>query len=88
MFLFQQRVWCGAFMFSHVQLFVTPWTVALQTALSMGLSWQEYWTGLSFASPRYLPDPEIKPTSLVAPVPEGGFFTTEPPGKPSIECFY
>ena len=30
---------------SHVQLFVTPWTVALQVPLSMGSSRQEYWSG-------------------------------------------
>ena len=30
---------------SHVQLFVTPWTVACQTSLSMGFSRQEYWSG-------------------------------------------
>ena len=27
---------------NHVQLFVTPWTVAYQVALSMGFSRQEY----------------------------------------------
>ena len=32
--------------FSHVQLFVTPWTVARQAPLSMGFSRQEYWSGL------------------------------------------
>ena len=33
---------------SHVQLFVTPWTVAHQAPLSMGLPQQEYWNGLHF----------------------------------------
>ena len=33
---------------SHVQLFVTPWTVAHQAPLSMGFSKQECWSGLSF----------------------------------------
>jgi len=37
--------------FSHVQLSVTLKTVARQTPLSMGFSWQEYWTGLSFPTP-------------------------------------
>ena len=32
--------------FSHVRLFVTPWTVARQAPLSMGFSRQEYWSGL------------------------------------------
>ena len=36
---------------SHVQLFVTPWTVAYQTSQSMGLSRQQYWSGLPFPSP-------------------------------------
>ena len=78
MFLFQQRVRYGAFMFSRVQLFVTPWTIARQTALSMGLSWQEYWTGLPFPSQGDLPDPEIE---LMSSALVGSFFTTEPVGK-------
>ena len=31
---------------SHVQLFVTLWTIACQAPLSMGFSRQEYWRGL------------------------------------------
>ena len=34
--------------FSHVQLFVTPWTIAHQTSLSMEFSQQEYWSRLPF----------------------------------------
>ena len=37
--------------FSHVQLFVTPWTVAHQTPLSMGFSMQEYWSGVPCPAP-------------------------------------
>ena len=33
---------------SCVWLFVTPWTVAHQASLFMGLSWQESWSGLPF----------------------------------------
>ena len=33
-----------------------------------------------------LPDPGIKPTSLVSPVLVGRFFTAEPPGKPLNFC--
>ena len=47
--------------FSHVQLFVTPWTIAHQAPLSMGFSRQEYWSGSPFPPPRDLPDPGIKP---------------------------
>ena len=42
----------------------TPWTAACQAPLSMGVSRQEYWSGLPFPSPRDLPDPEIEPGSL------------------------
>ena len=68
-------------MLYHVQLFATPWTVALQAPLSMELSKQEYWSGLLFPSARDLHDPGIKPVSLVSPVLTGGSFTTEAPGK-------
>ena len=36
---------------SRVQLFVTPWTEARQTPLSMEFSMLEYWSGLLFPSP-------------------------------------
>ena len=37
--------------FSHVQFFVTPWSVACQAPLSKGFCRQEYWSGLPFLSP-------------------------------------
>ena len=49
--------------FSHVALSVTPWTVARQAPLSVGLPSQEYRSGLPFPSPEDLPDPGIKPGS-------------------------
>ena len=39
-------------------------------------------TGLPYPPPRDLPDPGIEPGSLISPALAGGFFTTEPPGKP------
>ena len=48
---------------SHVQLWVTPWTIALQALLSMGFNRQEYWRRLPFPSPGDLPDPGTKPKS-------------------------
>ena len=60
--------------------FATPWTAARQAPLSVGFSRQEYWSGLPFPSPGDLPNPGIKPMS---PALAGGFFTIEPPGKPS-----
>ena len=41
----------------------TPWTVALQVPLSMGFSRQEYWSGLPFPSPGYLPNLGTEPGS-------------------------
>ena len=52
---------------SHVRLFATLWTVALQAPLSVETSRQEYWSGFPFPSPGDLPDPGIEPKSLVSP---------------------
>ena len=52
---------CVQSRFSHVQFFVTPWTVAHQAPLCMRVSRQEYWSGLPFPSPPpfppHLPNP-------------------------------
>ena len=53
----------------------------------MELSRQEYWSGLPFPNPGGLPDPGIEPMSLVSWALTGGFFMTEPPGKPSIGSY-
>ena len=50
---------------SCVQLFVTPWTGPCQASPSTGFSRQKYCSGFPFPSPGNLPDPGIKPTSLV-----------------------
>ena len=52
--------------FSRVQLLATLWTVAHQTPLSMGFSRKENWSGLPCPPPGDLPDPRIKPTSLIS----------------------
>ena len=52
---------------SHVQLFVTPWTVPQQAPLSMGFSRQEYWSRLPISSSGDLPNPEIEPVPLASP---------------------
>ena len=62
--------------FSHVQLFVTLWTVAHQAPLSMGFSRQEYWSELPSPPAEDLPNPGTEPKSLMSPVLGGGFFTT------------
>ena len=68
-------------MLSCVQLFATSWTVAHQASLFMEFSRQE-WSGISFPTPRDLPDPGTEPTSAASPALAGGFFTTEPRGNP------
>ena len=57
---------CGAVL-SCVRLFVTPWTVAHQSPLSMEFSRQEYWSWLPFPTPGYLPNPVIESASLASP---------------------
>ena len=61
---------------------MSPWTVAHQAPLSLGLSRQEYYSGLPFLTPRDLPDLGIEPESLDCPALAGGFFANEPSGKP------
>ena len=65
--------WVRAQSLSGVRLFAAPWTVAHQTPLSMGFPRPEYWSGWP------CPPPGDLPVSLAL---AGGFFTTEPPGKP------
>ena len=65
-----------------VWLFATLCTVTHQTPLSMGLSMQEYWSGLPFLPPGDLPDPakdqiHISCAFCIA----DGFFAAEPSGK-------
>ena len=65
---------------SCVRLLVTPWTVACQAPLSVEFYRQEeYWRGLLFPPPGYLPDPGIKPLFPVSPALAGEFFTTSAP---------
>ena len=63
--------------------FLTSWTVACQAPLFMELPKQEYWSGLPFPPLGDLSDPGIKCMSPAAPALAGGFFTIEPPGKPT-----
>ena len=46
---------------SHVPLFGTPCAAVHQTPLSVGLSRQEYWSGLPFITPGNLPDQRLNP---------------------------
>jgi len=53
-----------------------PGTVVHQVPLSMGLSWQEYWSGVPFPSLGDLPDPGIKHMSFLSSALAGRVFTT------------
>ena len=66
---------------SCVRLFATPWTAARQDPLSMGSSWQEYWSGLPLPPSRDLSNPGIELTPPVSPALAGAFFITEQPGN-------
>ena len=59
---------------SHVQLFVTPWTIK-----SIEFSSPEYWSGYPFPSPGDLPNPGIEPRS---PTLQEDSLPAEPQGKP------
>ena len=47
----------------------------------MGLLRREYWAGLSFPSPGDFSDSGLEPVFLAL---ADGFFTTVPPGKPTL----
>ena len=64
---------------SRVHLFVTPWTVADQTPLSMEFPQAIKLEWVAILSQGNLPDAGIE---SVSPVLAGRFFTTEPSGKP------
>ena len=69
------------YLLSHAQLFGIPWTGTCQAPLSMGFPRQEYWSGLSFPSPGYIPNASIK---LRSPELQADSLPTESPGKPML----
>ena len=64
---------------THIQLFVTAWPVAHQAPLSMGVSRQEYLSGLPIPSAVHLPHPVIEPGS---PALQADSLPSESSGKP------
>ena len=64
---------------------VTLWIVAHRGISIHGIS-QGYWTVLQFPPPGNLADPGIKSACPVFPVLKGGFFITEPLGKPPFHA--
>ena len=75
---------CVCQLLSHIQLFVTPWTVACQASLFMGFSRQEYWSGQPFPAPGTLPDSGIK---LWSPALQKDSLLSEAPREILPECY-
>ena len=64
--------------------FVTPWTVAHRTPLSMKFSRQEYWNGLPFPSPGDLSGPGIE---LASPHWQADSLPLSYLGSPTVSLF-
>ena len=71
--------------FSHLRFFMTFWTAAHQAPLSMGLSKQEYWSGLSCPPPGIFPTQGSNSCPLCLLHWQVGSLPLVPPGKPNGE---
>ena len=60
-----------------------PMDCSLPGSSVHGISQAEYWSGLPFPFPGDLPNPAIESVPSALP---GGFFTAEPPEKPTGDC--
>ena len=67
--------------FSHVRLFATLWTVALQAPLSMGFSRPEYWSGLPCPPPGIFLTQRLNSCLLCLLHWQAGSLPLMPPGK-------
>ena len=72
--VFQDLCACLLNHFRRVWLFAFLWTITHQAPLSMGFSRQEYWGGLPFPLLTDLPNPGIKPISIISPALAGRVF--------------
>ena len=70
-----------AYLLSHVQLFVIPWTAARQAPLSMSILQARILEWLSCPPPGDLPNPGIEPRS---PTLQSDSLPSEPQGKPQL----
>ena len=61
---------------------MTLWNVAFQAPFSMGLSTNEYWSGLPFLLPRDVSNPGIEP---VSPALAERFFSTGPLSEDKVD---
>ena len=75
---------CVLSCFSRVQLFVTSWTVARQSALSMGFSRQEYWSGGHALFQGIFPTQGLNLCLLCLLLLQAGSLPLMPPEKPLL----
>ena len=75
-------------MLNHVQLGDLTDLQSTQTLLSMGFSWQEYWSGLSFPPQGDLPHPEIEPKSCPSPTLQADSLPLSSQGSPNAITNY
>ena len=72
---------CLYHVLNHIWLSATPWTVARQAPLPMGLSQARILERIAISSSRE--SSWIKPTSIVSPVLQADSLPSEPSGKPA-----
>ena len=77
------HIQCMLNCFSHVQLFVTPWTVACQALCPWDFLGKNIGVGCCTFSGGS--NPGIKPISFTSPAFAGWFFTTSSLGSPHIQ---
>ena len=70
---------------SVVSDFANPMTAACQAPLSMGFSWQKFWSGLPCSSPKDLPHPGIEPKSHGSPALQAYSLLLSPRGLDEIK---
>ena len=83
-FILQHMHACVLSCFSHVWLFVTPWTVARQAPLSKRFSRQESWSDLPCPPSGDLPYPRIELLYLLHW--QECSLPLAPPRKPPLQC--
>ena len=71
-----RRCACVASCFHHHPTLCNPMDHSLPGSSVHGILYKEYWNVLPGPPPGDLPDPGIKPKSLMCPALAGGFFTT------------
>ena len=68
--------WVASVMSNSLRSYRPIDPIACQAPVSIGFSREEYWSGFPLPSPRALPKPGVKHTSLMSPALAGRFFTT------------